>query len=66
MKLSEVVPWGRSLSEYRKMFSLLKSDFDKKILGCADGPASFNAELSEIGGNIISIDPIYNGVRNNT
>ena len=41
------------------MFSLLKSDFDKKILGCADGPASFNAELSEIGGNIISIDPIY-------
>ncbi|SCN47366.1 hypothetical protein BAZMOX_117817_1 [methanotrophic endosymbiont of Bathymodiolus azoricus (Menez Gwen)] len=38
----------------------------KKFWGCADGPASFNAELSEIGGNIISIDPIYNGVRNNT
>jgi len=59
MELENVVPWGRSLSEYKVMFSLSDSDFDKKILGCGDGPACFNAELSKTGGNVISIDPIY-------
>ncbi len=59
MELSEVVPWGRSLSEYRDMFSLSRDDLEKKILGCGDGPACFNAELSAKGGEIISIDPIY-------
>jgi hypothetical protein len=34
------------------MFSLSESDLDKIILGCGDGPACFNAELSKIGGNI--------------
>lgn len=59
MELSEVVPWGRTLSEYREMFSLTSNDLAKKILGCGDGPASFNAELTAKGGNVISIDPIY-------
>jgi hypothetical protein len=59
VKLSEVVPWGRSFSEYEKMFSLSSDDLTKKILGCGDGPACFNAELSANGGNVISIDPIY-------
>lgn len=59
MKLSEIVPWGRSLNEYIEMFSLLNSDFDNKILGCGDGPASFNAELTRAGGSVVSIDPIY-------
>lgn len=59
MELSKVVPWGRSLSEYKEMFSLSGSDLNKKILGCSDGPASFNAELSKVGSSIISIDPIY-------
>ncbi len=59
MKLSEVVPWGRSLGEYREMFSLTGSDLDKKILGCGDGPACFNAELSKTGGTIVSVDPVY-------
>ena len=59
MELSKVVPWGRSLNEYRQMFSLSADDLRKKILGCADGPASFNAELTCIGGNVISVDPIY-------
>ena len=34
-------------------------DLDRQILGCGDGPASFNAEMSQRGGHIISIDPIY-------
>ena len=59
MELSEVVPWGRSFSEYKEMFSLTNDDLRKKILGCGDGPACFNAELSANGGNVISIDPIY-------
>ncbi len=59
MELSKVVPWGRSLNEYREMFSLSERDLEKKILGCGDGPACFNAELSKNGGNVISVDPIY-------
>ena len=59
MELLEVVPWGRSLSEYKEMFSLTAGDLGKKVLGCGDGPACFNAELSAEGGNVTSIDPIY-------
>lgn len=59
MELSEVVPWGRSLSEYKEMFLLSSDDLRKKILGCGDGPACFNTELSAKGGNVTSIDPIY-------
>jgi hypothetical protein len=59
MKLNDVVPFGRSLDEYIKMFALEESDLNKKILGVADGPASFNAELTEKGGSVTSIDPIY-------
>ena len=59
MKLENVVPFGRSLDEYRKMFALSKRELGLNILGVADGPASFNAELSARGGRVISIDPIY-------
>ena len=54
-----VVPWGRSFEEYQEIFSLTKVDLKKSILGCGDGPASFNAELTKRGGNVISIDPTY-------
>lgn len=59
MELSSVIPWGRLLSEYKEMFSLSNDDLSKKILGCGDGPASFNAELTEQNGQVISVDPIY-------
>ncbi|KOP27627.1 SAM-dependent methyltransferase [Hapalosiphon sp. MRB220] len=59
IKLEKVVPFGRSLDEYMKMFNLIKSDFNKRILGVGDGPASFNAEATKIGMNVTSIDPIY-------
>ncbi len=57
--LEHVVPWGRSLDEYVAMFSLSEGDLKKTVLGCGDGPASFNAELTEGGGRVISVDPIY-------
>lgn len=59
MELLEVVPWSRSLCEYKEMFSLTAGDLGKKVLGCGDGPACFNAELSAEGDNATSIDPIY-------
>lgn len=59
MKLEEVVPWGRNLTEYQLMFDLSEQDLNSKILGCGDGPASFNAEMTEIGHSVVSIDPIY-------
>ncbi len=54
-----VVPWGRSFEEYCSMFDLKDNDFNKKILGCGDGPAGFNSEMTLRGCNVISIDPIY-------
>ena len=47
------------MAEYQAMFNLDKTDLNSKILGCADGPSSFNAELRKFGGEVTSIDPIY-------
>ncbi len=57
--LEQVVPWGRSYEEYVAMFALSNEDFDQSILGIGDGPASFNAVMSERGGQIVSADPLY-------
>ena len=57
--LQSIVPWGRTLGEYRAMFLLTKQDLQQKILGCGDGPSSFNFEATKLNGNITSIDPIY-------
>lgn len=57
--MDQVVPWGRNMEEYIRMFSLSSTDLHKKILGCADGPASFNAELYQKGKCVVSVDPIY-------
>ncbi len=58
-QLKEIVPWGRSFQEYVAMFALSEEDLGKRILGCADGPASFNVELTKQGGAVVSIDPLY-------
>ena len=42
-----------------KIDNLTEDDLKSRILGCADGPASFNAELNERGHRVISVDPIY-------
>ena len=57
--LEKVVPWGRSYDEYVSMFSLSEKDLARKIIGCSDGPASFNCELTRKGGEVVSVDPIY-------
>jgi hypothetical protein len=57
--LDSVVPWGRSFDEYRRMFALSDDDLQLKILGCGDGPASFNAEATRRGAAVVSVDPLY-------
>lgn len=57
--LDQVVPWGRSYDEYVAMFALSDADLQRRILGCGDGPASFNAVLAERGGSVVSVDPLY-------
>lgn len=57
--LEQIVPWGRSYQEYIAMFDLSEDDLRLRILGCGDGPAGFNAGLTARGGNVTSVDPIY-------
>jgi hypothetical protein len=57
--LEQVVPWGRSFDEYRRMFALSDDDLASRIVGCGDGPASFNAEATRRGFTVVSCDPIY-------
>ncbi|HNX04219.1 MAG TPA: methyltransferase domain-containing protein [Opitutales bacterium] len=57
--LDSVVPWGRSFDEYVRMFDLSAADLEKRIFGCGDGPAAFNATLAARGGRIVSADPVY-------
>ncbi len=59
MQLERVVPFGRSLGEYVRMFALSESDLQRSILSVADGPASFNAEGTAKGYRIHSCDPLY-------
>jgi hypothetical protein len=59
MELQTVVPWGRNLTEYSQMFALTESDKSQRLLGCGDGPASFNAEMHQLGHHVVSIDPLY-------
>ncbi|MBN1215532.1 MAG: SAM-dependent methyltransferase [Candidatus Lokiarchaeota archaeon] len=58
-KYDEVVPWGRSMEEYIWMFNLTPENLKLKILGCGDGPASFNYEMTKLGYQVTSIDPLY-------
>jgi hypothetical protein len=57
--LDEVVPWGRSFDEYRRMFALTDDDLRVRILDCGAGPASFNVQATRRGARVISCDPLY-------
>jgi hypothetical protein len=57
--IDSVYPWGRSFDEYTGMFALSEADLRLRIIGCADGPASFNREMSLRGQFVVSCDPLY-------
>jgi hypothetical protein len=60
MEFSGMIPfWSRSFEEYRLIFGLTETDLAGLILGCGDGPASFNAEATALGHGVISCDPTY-------
>ena len=56
---NQVIPWGRSLQEYKRMFNLSAEELYLRILGVGDGPASFNSEMNALGHTVLSVDPIY-------
>lgn len=58
-ELKNVVPWGRSLEEYIKIFKLTDSDLNSRIISFGDGPASFNSEMIKLDKMVVSLDPIY-------
>lgn len=58
-KLASIIPWGRSVREYVGMFALTSEELKLTILDCAGGPASFNAQMTRQGYNVVSCDPIY-------
>ena len=49
----------RNYNEYIRMFDLTEEDMRAGILGCADGPASFNCTCHLRGFRVISADPMY-------
>src|SRR5690554_6558516 len=58
-ELKNVVPWGRSLEEYIRMFKLSDSDLNGRIISFGDGPAGFNSEMTKLNRQVVSLDPIY-------
>lgn len=58
-EITQVVPWGRNFEEYRAMFALGEADLARPILDVGGGPASFNAEATERGHDVVSADPMY-------
>jgi hypothetical protein len=59
VKLDTIVPFGRSFAEYQRMFQLSPDELECEVLDIAGGPASFNAEMAQLGHSVTSIDPIY-------
>jgi hypothetical protein len=50
---------GRSKPKYVRIFSLTQADLQLRIVNCAAGPASFDAELSAEGHRVISCDSLF-------
>lgn len=51
--------WSHSLEDYQAMFDLSVDDLSKKILDCAGGTSSFNAQMYELGKLVTSCDMMY-------
>ena len=58
-KLDDVRPWGRNRAEYCAFFDLCELEPRARILDCGGGPSSFNAEMTRLGYQVTSADPLY-------
>lgn len=54
-----MLPWGRTRADYTAFFDLTALDPGTRVLDCAGGPSSFNAEMTAAGFAVISADPLY-------
>ena len=52
-------PFHNDIIEYQQLFALTPADLERRILGCGDGPAAFNAEATRRGSRVVSCDPLY-------
>jgi hypothetical protein len=59
MHLDQIVPIGRSAADYRAMFALEGRDRGRRLRGCGDGPAAFDADWTREDGQVVSLDPIH-------
>lgn len=59
MHLDQIMPIGRSAADYRAMFALEGRDRGRRLRGCGDGPAAFNADWTGEDGQVVSLYPIY-------
>ncbi|MGB6977001.1 MAG: class I SAM-dependent methyltransferase [Gammaproteobacteria bacterium] len=58
-KHKDLLLWAHSLAEYQHMFDLNERDLSKKLLDCASGLSSFNAELAAQNKFALSCDKAY-------
>jgi ubiquinone/menaquinone biosynthesis C-methylase UbiE len=58
-QIKDVLPWGRNAAEYDAMFKLNDLLPTHRVLDVGGGPASFNAEKTEKGYKVVSVDPLY-------
>ncbi len=58
-QITDVLPWGRNAAEYHAMFALENGQPQCRILDVGGGPASYNAEKTEEGAKVVSVDPLY-------
>ena len=60
LQLNRVAFYGRTLSEYLKMFDIDLSLWkDCKILDCPGGASSFVAEANKLGIHVTGCDPLF-------
>lgn len=57
--LDRAVPWGRNRAEYLAFFDLLDLAAGARLIDCGGGPSSFNAEMTALGFEVVSVDPLY-------
>lgn len=57
--LKDVVPWGRNLDEYQRMFNLTREELKGKLADFGGGPSSFQAEAARQGIRVTSYDILY-------
>jgi SAM-dependent methyltransferase len=54
-----IISWGRTLDEYRAFFALDDLSAYESIVDVGAGPASFTAEVNELGTPCTAVDPMY-------